>query len=25
MLGSTSNALVQHARCPVMVVHPAGS
>jgi nucleotide-binding universal stress UspA family protein len=22
LLGSTSNALVQHARCPVMVVHP---
>lgn len=22
LLGSTSNALVQHAKCPVMVVHP---
>ena len=22
LLGSTSNALVQHAQCPVMVVHP---
>ncbi|RDI55234.1 universal stress protein [Nocardia mexicana] len=23
VLGSTSNSLVQHARCPVMVVHPS--